>query len=84
MGKFKKAIAKIKRETTPGVMGLALHMPKALPEKDLEHLTLIIQKFWKGDEDHGVWYTMLLEALYKLKGNTNDPSNRRGKNSPPR
>jgi uncharacterized protein with gpF-like domain len=30
----------------------ASDMLKALPEKALEHLTLIIQKVWKGEEDH--------------------------------
>jgi hypothetical protein len=53
-------------------------MLKALPEKALEHLTLIIQKFWKGEEDHEVWHTMLLTALYEGKGKTNDPNNWRG------
>jgi hypothetical protein len=50
-------------------------MLKALSEKALAHLTLIIQKFWKGEEDHEVWYTMLLTAFYKGKVKTNDPSN---------
>jgi hypothetical protein len=26
---------------------------------------LIIQKFWKGENDHEVWHAMLLTALYK-------------------
>jgi hypothetical protein len=41
----KKAISKIKRETAPGVTGLTSDMLKAFPEKALEHLTLLIQKF---------------------------------------
>jgi hypothetical protein len=43
----KKAINKMKRETSPGIMGLTSDIPKVLPEKALEHLTLIIQKLWK-------------------------------------
>jgi hypothetical protein len=51
-------------------------MLKALPEKAM--VTLVIQKFWKGEEDHEVWHTMLLIELYKGKGKTNDPNNWRG------
>jgi hypothetical protein len=61
-----------------GGTGLALDMLKALPEKALEHLTLLIQKFWKGEEDHEVWHTILMAALYKGKINTNNPNNWRG------
>jgi hypothetical protein len=46
-------------------MGLPPDMLKALPDKALENLTLIIQKFWKGEEDHEVWHIMLITALYK-------------------
>jgi hypothetical protein len=49
-------------------------MLKALPEKALEHLTLIIQKFWKGEEDHEVWHTMLLTAVYKEKARRETPT----------
>jgi hypothetical protein len=59
-------------------MGLTSDMLKALPEKALEHLTLIIQKIWKGEEDHEVWHTLLPMALYKEKGKTNNPNNWRG------
>jgi hypothetical protein len=68
----------MKRETAPGITGLTSDVLKALREKALEHLTLIIQKFWKGEEDHEVWHTMLMTALYKGKGKTNDPNNWRG------
>jgi hypothetical protein len=53
-------------------------MLKILPEKAMDHLNLIIHKFWKGEEDHEVWHTMLLTAVYKGKGKTNDPANLRG------
>jgi hypothetical protein len=53
-------------------------MLKVLPEKALEHLTLIIQKLWKEEEDHEVRPAMILQALHKGKGNTNDPNNWRG------
>jgi hypothetical protein len=53
-------------------------MLKALTEKALQNLTLIIQKFWKGEEDHELWHTMLLISLYKGKGKTNDPNYWRG------
>jgi hypothetical protein len=53
-----KAISKKEREISPGVMGLASDMLKALPEKAMEHLTLIIKKIWKGEEAHEVWHTM--------------------------
>jgi hypothetical protein len=47
MEEVKKAINKMKQETSPGIMGLTPEMLKALPEKALEHLTLIIQKSGK-------------------------------------
>jgi hypothetical protein len=37
----KKAITKMKRKTAPGVSSLALDMLKSLPEKAMEHLTLM-------------------------------------------
>jgi hypothetical protein len=39
---------------------------------------MIIQKFWKGEEDHEVWHTMLLKALYNGKDKNKDPKNWRG------
>jgi HD superfamily phosphohydrolase YqeK len=68
----------MKQETSPVITGLTSDMLKALPEKAMEHLTLIIQKFWKGEEDHKVWHTMLLKALYKGKCKINNPRNLRG------
>jgi hypothetical protein len=47
-----KSLNKMKRETAQGITGLTSDTIKALPEKALEHLTMIIQKFWKGEEDH--------------------------------
>jgi hypothetical protein len=41
-------------------------------------LALIIQKFWKGGDDHELWHIMILAAFYKVKGKTNDPTNWRG------
>jgi hypothetical protein len=75
---FKQAINRMRRETAPGVMGITADMLKGRSEKSLEHLTLIIQKFWKGEEDHKVWHTMILAALFKGKVKTNDPDNYRG------
>jgi hypothetical protein len=66
---FQKAISKIKWETASCVMGLTS------PEGALKHRTLIIQKLWRGKEDHGVWHTMLLAALYKGNCKTNEPIN---------
>jgi hypothetical protein len=65
----------MKLDTAPGITGLTSDMLQALTEKAPEHLTLIIQKFWKGEEDHEVWYSMLMTALYKGKCKTNDPYN---------
>jgi hypothetical protein len=74
----KRAVNKMKRETSTVMMSLTSNMLKALSEKALEHSTFIIQKFWKEEEDPKVWYIMLLVAVYKVKGETNDPSNWRG------
>jgi hypothetical protein len=52
-------------------MSLATYLLNALLEKVLEHLTLIIQKFRKGEEDREVWHTMI---VYKGKYKTNNPS----------
>jgi hypothetical protein len=49
-------------------------MLKTPPEKALEHLTLIILKSWKGEEDHKVWHTMLVSAIYKGKGRPKTPA----------
>jgi hypothetical protein len=73
-----KSINKMKQETAPGISVVMPDIIKALPEKALEHLTLIIQKIWKGEEDHEVWHTLLPMALYKEKGKTNNPNNWRG------
>jgi hypothetical protein len=78
MEEVKEAINNMKQETTPGIMGLTSYMLKALPEKALEHLALIVHKFRKEEEDHEVWHTMPLVALNKGKGKTNDPNNLRG------
>jgi hypothetical protein len=47
-----RVVNKMKCETAPGTTGLASDLIKALTEKTLEHFTLIIHKFWKGEEDH--------------------------------
>jgi hypothetical protein len=48
-------------------------MLKALPEGTLKHLTLIIQKIWRGEDYHEVWHTMLLTALYNGKRQDQQP-----------
>jgi hypothetical protein len=46
----KKAIAKKTWHEKQHLEGLTSDMLKVLPKKALERLTLIIQKFWKGEE----------------------------------
>jgi hypothetical protein len=74
----KRALNKMKQETAPGITGLISDMLKALLENALKHVALIIQKLWKGEDDHEVWHVIFLIALYKVKGKTNDPNNCRG------
>jgi hypothetical protein len=63
----------------PGKTGLTTNMIKNLPPNAFNFYVEIIQEFWKNDDiDFQSWHVIILNMLYKGKGDIRDPNNHHG------
>jgi hypothetical protein len=63
----------------PGKSELTTDMIKNLPPKALYFSIEIIQESWRDDKvDFDSWHVTILNMLYKVQGDPQDPNNHRG------